>query len=98
MTTSAAPPTSIQEISHAAATNDGQTDCYAASWHGGSVESAAAGRGGQRTEFCRAAGDAGGSAVELAGESGAGAAHESREAARQRLYRRHRLPCRPWAG
>ena len=75
---------------HATRTDDGKTDGHAAAGHGGRPESAGARSGGARAEFPGTARPAGGSAVDLARESGSGAALACRQA-EGRLRGRDRL-------
>src|SRR5271154_5326491 len=78
MTTSAVPSTSNRSP-HATGTNDGKTDRHAAAGYGGCIEDAGARSVGTGIELPGKARPAGGSAVELARESGAGTAAACRQ-------------------
>src|SRR5258708_2474959 len=77
---------------HATRTDDGKTDIHAAARYGGCAEGARARSGGTRAEVPGTVRPAGGSAMELAREPGAGATASYRQAERRSLRRRHRLP------
>src|SRR5690348_7910713 len=92
MTTSAALRTSTKEVRHADRAYDGEASRHAASRYGRRPENPAAGCGGGRTRFPRTSRPAGGSAVDVARESGAWAAHESSQTPGHSLRGRDRLP------
>ena len=71
---------------------------HASPRHGRGTENAGAGSGCARAELPGALGAAGGSTVELAGESGARAAAEECQAPHERLRRRDRLSHRARPG
>src|SRR5215469_8079600 len=99
MTTFVAPTTSTKEDrAHAEPTDDRKTASHAAARHGRRLEGAGTRlcRGG--AELSRTTGTAGGSAVELARESGAGTQTQSRKVAGWSLRGRYRLSRRPWLG
>src|SRR5215469_8798656 len=99
MTTFAAPTTSTREDrAHAEPADDRKTAGHAAARHGRGLEGAGTRLRRRGVELSRTTGTAGGSAMELARESGAGTQTQSREVAGWSLRGRYRLSRRPWLG
>src|SRR6516225_6119806 len=99
MTTFAAPTTSTKEDrAHAKPADDRKTAGYAAARHGRGLEGAGTRLRRRGAELFGTTGPAGGSAVELARESGAGTQTQSREVAGWGVRGRYRLSRRPGPG